>query len=471
VIDKGIFFLLIFTPLAVGSVQIWASAIMEIAAFSIFGVWLMKISSVKGLVFRDNGQGERVMAVLFGAFLTLIIMQITPLPVWLLRFLSSNTASFYERFTIEGSAEWRTLSIYPWATRQELLKLLSYAAVFSVIANYYRTREKTEALVRKIMVIAFSLVVFAIFQKLTWNGMLYWIYPLDGQVSSSKGFSVWGPFINRNHFAGYLEICIPLGLGMIFYSTAKTKASQHATVLKRFASVMSSKRFSSLGLRSVATFVMIGALFMTLSRGGIIGFLCSALFLIILARMRRRLRKKIIVPVFAGLLLLLMVIVAGWDRIEDRFEQLGEETSLKRAEVWADSAGIVKDYPLFGTGLGTFQNSYPQYQSHSSTTFYDHAHNDYIELLTDTGLAGFILGGALVVTFFSMLFSVWLKRHRTYTKAIGAAGMASLIAILVHSFADFNLHIPANAMLLAVVAGITYSVIMSREEEYPDINV
>jgi O-antigen ligase len=216
---------------------------------------------------------------------------------------------------------------------------------------------------------------------------------------------------------------------------------------------------------------MIGALFMTLSRGGIIGFLCSALFLFVLARMRRGLRKKIIVPVFAGLLLFLMVMLAGWDRIEGRFEQLGAEASLKRAEVWTDSAEIVRNYPLFGTGLGTFQNSYPQYQSHSSTTFYDHVHNDYVELLTDTGLAGFILGGALVVTFFSMLFSAWLKRHRTYTKTIGAGGMASLIAILVHSFTDFNLHIPANAMLLTVVAGITYSVIMSKEEECTDSDV
>ena len=464
-IEKGILFLLVFAPLAFGAVQSWASAVMEIAAFMIFGAWLIKKENGEGLGCMVKGQGAKTMAVLFGAFVALIIVQLAPLPVWLLRFLSPNTAMFYERFTVEGSAQWRTLSLYPWATRQELLKLLSYAAVFVVITDHFRTRERTEALVRKIMMIALSLVAFAVVQKMTWNGRIFWLYPIEAHSEASSNFSIWGPFINRNHFAGYLEMCIPLGLGMIFYESAKIKTARHATVLKRLASVISSRRISSLGLWSVATFVMIGALLMTLSRGGIIGFLCSALFLFLLARMRRGLRNKIVLPVVTGLLLLLMVTLAGWDRIENRFEQLGEETTLRRADVWADSAGIVRDYPLIGTGLGTFQNSYPRYQSHSSITFYDHAHNDYVELLTDTGIAGFMLGGALVVTFFVMLFRNWLKRHSTYTKTIGAACMASLLAISVHSFTDFNLHIPANAMLFAVVAGITYSVVMNREED------
>lgn len=463
VIERGILFLLIFTPLAFGSVQIWASAVMEIAAFLVFGAWLIKTRNDEDSWLVATGSVSKVLVVLLLAFVSLIIIQMVPLPAWFLRLLSPNIAAFYERFTVDGNAEWRMLSIYPWATKQELLKLLSYAAVFWVIADHYRTKEQAETLVRKIIVIALSLIFFAFVQKLTWNGKIFWLFPIDAHAEASRNFAIWGPYINRNHFAGYLEMCIPLGLSMILYSTAKTHTSHHATVLKRLASVISSKRFSYLGLWSVATLVMIGALFMTLSRGGIIGFLCSAVFLIVLARMRRGLRKKIIIPVFAGLLLLLMVMVAGWNRIEDRFEQLGEEATLRRADVWADSAMIVKDYPLVGTGLGTFQNSYQQYQSHSSTTFYDHAHNDYVELLTDTGIAGFILGGALVVTFFIMLFRNWLKRHSTYTKTIGAGGMASLLAISVHSFTDFNLHIPANAMLLAVVAGITYSLIMNNE--------
>jgi O-antigen ligase len=315
------------------------------------------------------------------------------------------------------------------------------------------------------MVIAFLLVVFAVVQKMTWNGRLFWIYPLEAHNESSRNFMVWGPFINRNHFAGYLELCIPLGLGMVLYWAAKNRTSRHATLPQTFAAVLSSGRFSSLGMWLVAAFVMIGALFMTLSRGGIIGFLSSAFFLFLLARMRRGLRNKINVLVFAGIALLLMVVVAGWDRLGNRFEQLGEEASLKRTAVWIDAVGIVRDFPLFGTGLGTFQNSYPHYQSHSSVILYDHAHNDYVELLTDTGLTGFILGTALAVAFLGMIFKAWLKRHRTYIKALGAGGMASLAAVGAHSFTDFNLHIPANAMLLAVVAGITYSVTVAMEDD------
>jgi O-antigen ligase len=456
VIEKGIVFLLIFTPLAIGTVHVWSAAVMELAAFLVLAAWFMK-SGNAGVVMLPN----KALFLLFGIFIALITAQLIPMPSGLLHVLSPNTDRFYERFSDSGNASWRTLSIYPWATLQELLKLLSYAAIFFVIVNHYRTREQVDSLVRTIVFLAFGLVVFAFVQKFTWNGRLFWLFPLGAHTESTRNFMVWGPFINRNHFAGYLELAIPLGLGMVLYDAAKTDTSRHPSLLRRFAAVIGSKRFSSLVLWFVLSLALIGALFMTLSRGGIIGFLCSAVLFSVLARMRRGLKKKTGILLIAGIVVLLTVVVAGWGRIEGRFGQLGEAHALRRAAVWDDSMGIVRDFPVFGTGFGTFRESYPRYQSHSSTARYDHAHNDYVELLTDAGLTGFLGGIALAAAFFILVLKAWMKRHRTYVKAIGAGGMASLSAIAVHSVTDFNLHIPANALLLSVIAALTYSVVFT----------
>lgn len=460
IIEKGIMFLVIFTPLAIATVQAWSAAVMELAAFMVFAAWLVKNDRAGVVMLPD-----KMLFLLFGIFVALIAAQLIPLPSGFLQVLSPNTNRFYERFSSTGDGTWKTLSMYPWATLQELVKLLSYAAVFFVIVNHYQTRERVDSLVRTIVFLAFGLVVFAFVQKLTWNGRLFWIYPLGAHTESTRNFMVWGPFINRNHFAGYLELAIPLGLGMVLHDAAKINTSHHLSIFRRLATMIGSELFSSLGLWSIISLVMIGALFMTLSRGGIIGFLCSVVLFTVFARRRRGLRSKTGILAIAGIIVLLTVVVAGWGRIEERFEQLGDAETLKRAEVWADSMGIVRDFPVFGTGFGTFRDSYLRYQSHNSTVLYDHAHNDYVELLTDTGLTGFLAGAALAIAFFVTVLKAWMKRHRTYVKAVGAGGMASLAAITVHSVTDFNLHIPANAMLLAIVAAITYSVVFTIGRE------
>jgi O-antigen ligase len=203
-------------------------------------------------------------------------------------------------------------------------------------------------------------------------------------------------------------------------------------------------------------------LFATLSRGGILGILFGLLVFFGLARSRGRLKKRADLFAMLGIVLLLMLTVAAWSQIEGRFEELRDEQTLQRAWVWKDSLSIVKDFPLFGTGLGTFGDIYPKYQTHSSLVLYERAHNDYMETLTDLGSVGFLLAALPIVTYGRIVYRMWRDRDRTYIKIMGAGGMASLAAMTVHSFLDFNLHVPANALLLAVVAGITYSIVFSR---------
>jgi O-antigen ligase len=387
------------------------------------------------------------------SLILLIIFQIVPMPSALLSLLSPATGRLYERFGVQGDASWRTLSIYPGATREELYKLLAYAAVFIVIINHYRTRDQVRAVIRAVLFIGCFLAVFAVVQKITWNGRLYWFYPI------SESLNPMGPYINRNHFAGYMEMAVPIGLGMLLYRASRLDVPAGLPLVKRVSAVLGSDDFPSVALLSLAVLIMSAALVMSLSRGGMIGFATSMIFFMAMTRSRRSLRKKTGVIVLAGLVIFIFVVLAGWSRIEDRFDELGGERKIERLRVWADTAGMVKDFPVFGTGFGTFGDAYLPYQSTGPGLLYDHAHNDYVELLTDAGLMGALLAAGLLAAFWRSVIKAWRERHRRYVTSVAAGGMASCVAIAAHSMTDFNLHIPANALLLTVIAGITYATV------------
>lgn len=124
----------------------------------------------------------------------------------------------------------------------------------------------------------------------------------------------------------------------------------------------------------------------------------------------------------------------------------------------------MRDYPVLGTGLGTFESSYMRYQTTMPRLLFDHAHNDYVEFVTDTGVVGLLLGAGMALVFFRETFRRWRRKHGLFGKCIGAGGLASFVAIATHSFTDFNLHIPANALLFAVISALTYAALFNVTE-------
>ena len=443
-IEKGIIFLLIFTPLAIGTVQQWSIAVMEITAFSIFGVWLLKTAlEKKGVISRT------MLLFLILPLILVTIVQIVPLPEQLLTVISPATMNTYKGFLDSTESRWLTLSLYPNATREELVKLLSYSALFFVIINHYRTVEQIKGIVRLVAYMGSFMVIFAVIQKMTWNGSLYWFYPLR------NGLNPTGPYINRNHFAGYMEMAIPLALGLLVYKSAKIQTLSHLPLAKRIAHLLDRKELPPLTFLSLGILIMSAGVFFSMSRGGITGFMVSVLFFTAMIRTRRILRKKAWPLTLLGITLFFAVIMATWSQIEGRFE----EANIHRIDVWKDTVHIVRDFPVFGTGLGTFNNIYPRYQTKYPQLLFDHAHNDYIEILTDTGFVGFIIVAGIIITFFFTVIRRWKARHNTFAQCIGIGGICSCVAMAVHSFTDFNLHIPANALLLTVIVAITYAAV------------
>ncbi len=462
IIEKGIRFLLIFTPLALGTVQPWSIAVMEIIAFSIFFLYLIKKTleypvslalSPRSSVFRH------LPSVLCLMFFLLCLFQMLPLPEALLKAISPSSLATYRDFGNSPAGAFHPISLNTDATRQELFRILCYAAIFFVIVSHYRTKDQVYSLVKTILFMGGFMVVFAIVQKMTWNGRIFWIVPVE--LGPGR---IWASYINYDHFAGYMEMAIPLGMGLLLYRAPRVSALPEAPLSLKIARFMASENLAPYSLMFLLVLMMTAAIFGTFSRGGILAFVFSSLFFAWITSRRRSLKRKTALLTLLAAVIFVVVVVASWDRLEDRFADL-EKDHVGRLGVWTDSIGIVRDYSVWGTGLGTFKNALMRYQTSRPLTLVDHAHNDYVELLTDTGFVGFLLGAGAGLVFFRNVFRRWRQKRSMFGKCIGAGGLASLVAIAVHSFVDFNLHIPANALLFTVISAITYAAIFNVTEK------
>src|SRR6266478_6519671 len=281
---------------------------------------------------------------------------------------------------------------------------------------------------------ASSLSLFSIVQFLSGDGMIYWA------VNSSQG--AFGPYFNRDHYAGLMEMLIPLAAA---YVLSRPEGHPIRTML------------------SFAVLLPVVSLLLAGSRGGLISFLAEVLVFgaIIVQYVPGQARRGVATAAGLG------VTVAGalffWIAPSTITGRLATVANLKhrdevgvadRLQMSRDALRISRDFPWIGTGMGSFETVYPQYQSEVTDEIIDHAHNDYAEALAEAGLVGGILILTSLVTFFALAFrnlNERLKHERGWMQLGATLGCCGL---LVHSLVDFNLHMPANAAWFAVWAAL-----------------
>ncbi|MFB0563429.1 MAG: O-antigen ligase family protein [Candidatus Lokiarchaeia archaeon] len=358
------------------------------------------------------------------------------MPEPVLKAVSPNTHEIYidsqnainqisnEQLSSEKSIGPRSLSLHPYATKNELYKIIAYALLFFLIIHNANSLVKIKRILTYIVIFAFSLSLFAIIQKLTWNGKIYWFRELR------YGGGPFGPYVNHNHYAGYMEMVIPLAIGLIFLS----------------------KDINKKLMLGFMTIVMAGTVFMSNSRAGMVSFICSLVFLSLMLSQPKnpKHRFSIVFLIVISLLLFLGYIGILSDSL-NRILTLTEPDRLSqelRPKVWKDSLFYFKDFPIFGSGLGTFENVFPQYKSFSNQLTFVYAENDYLQTLTECGALGFsiILWG--IIAFSGSIFRYVKKDPLTICL------VTSVVAIAIHSLFDFNLHIPANAVILSIIIGL-----------------
>jgi len=259
----------------------------------------------------------------------------------------------------------------------------------------------------------------------------------------------FGPYANRNHFAGFAELILPLALVPLVLGRVRRE------------------RWPVVGLFAV---IPIGALFLSASRGGIAGFAVELGLLALLMIRRRTLGKQLLA---AGTVLLTALLLVSWlgvGQILQRFSSLQslEVTTAKRVSMMRDTWRIFLDHPLTGTGLGTLQVVFPPYETLYDGKIVNHSHNDYLEALAETGL----LGGLCCAWFLGVLLSESLRRLRelnnSFAGTLQVSGLIACTGLLVHSLVDFNFHIPANAILFFLMAHLATAEIQQGPPRQPD---
>lgn len=416
--NKLLAVIIIISALLFGAVEVWSIAFAVFSVITLGLFWFLR-GGIHQAALRPSA--KRLMIV-WMLFLFYSLLQTIPLPAAVVKLLSPSAwqSWSYYAFTPKGLM---SVSLDPYKTSLELVKGLAAFTIFCMVAL---TRERSGSLrsaLNILVIFGFALAVFGLIQKASWNGKIYWFREL------TMGGSPFGPFVNKNHFAGFIGMLIPLGLGMSLSSRNPGKK-----VLFGFFSA-----------------IMVVSLFFSLSRGGIISFFSGIIVFVTLIALGASHRKK---HWFFGLFFLLVaayLLYLGIDPVISRFASTDVSTE-GRLVVWSATLTAIKDYWLAGSGLGTFIHIFPLYAPPGLHLVFDHAHNDYLELLLESG----IVGTGMVFVFSLLLLWQIIKAARSQQLSfLFIASLSGVAVMLVHNIFDFNLHILSNSMLFSFMLGLT----------------
>lgn len=394
----GTFGLLMFGPIAFGAVEPWSIFILEAGSVSLMMVWLAKQWVDGELVVRWNP-----LYLPMAGFGILILLQIV------------LKTSAYQHDTVSGAMLFCAYGMLCFLAGQALVRSAQARRIAVLLA-----------------VFGFVIAGFALLQGIAPNGKLYWLRQprLGGQI--------YGPYVNHNHYAGLMELLVPIPLVLSLTRLAEEK--------ERIAA-------------GIAAAVMVGTLFLSGSRGGMFAILAEfAVLAVVLLRQKKRLRVAVGLVAFAVVLVSMLAWLGG-KQLTSRVTSISTESRSEisggmRTSIDRDAIRMFRVRPVLGWGLGTFPTVYPEFRSFYTNFFVNQAHNDYLQLLSEMGLVGF----AMMLWYLFVVFRRAIPKIGNWASDVsGAVTLActlSCTGILVHSLVDFNLQIPANAALFYVLCTI-----------------
>lgn len=383
--------LLMFCPLAFGAVNPWAIFVLQTTSVVLLVLWAIGQSRSSHVTVLWNPLFSPMIA-----FAGLMCVQLLP-----------------------------GMSAYWHATFSQLLLYVSYGILCFLLVQTLNRSHKVRALGTALAIYGFALALFAVVQNLSSPTKLYWFR------TPRFGGWIYGPYVNHNHYAGLMEMLIPVPLVFAF--------SRFGTQRERWIAA------------SVAAF-MAATVFLSGSRGGMIAFAVEiVIFLVFVFRERQKQNIAILLSVFL-LISLVMIAWTGGHEVKariatfaaDRHSDLGTDIRL---QIDRDILHMFMQRPALGWGQGTFAEVYPRFRSFFTDSVVNAAHNDFLQVLVETGILGFgIMAWFLVIT----LRNAARKSSKWASNLNGAVSVAALLGItgmLIHSLVDFNMQIPANAAI------------------------
>lgn len=421
--DRWIFYgflaVLVWAPLPFASNTPWLSSLLGLSIFVLAFWWL--VENIRGKVNVSTAS-------------KLSLLPITLLLLWLclliFQLIFSTTTS-------------------PFISSDFLLRSVALTTFFILALVLIRSR-------RRLKLLAWTIILSGAFQAfygsvMTLSGMEYGFFVEKDYYREVAT----GTFVNRNHLAGYLEMSLAVGIGLLLAELSENTA---LTLKQKIRNTIQWVLSHKMQLR-VLLAVMVVGLVLTHSRMGNSAFFISLIVSGVLWLMLEQKKpKRGVIFLLTTLFVIDVAIVGSWFGIEKVAERLEQTSAMSesRDEVVRDSLVYLDDFILTGSGSGTFQFVFPHYRGADIGLDYDYAHNDYIQFAVETGLIGLFLLAMLVIM--TMIQSLRLMRKGTYSlhRGMAFASFMAMLALMIHSSVDFNLQIPANALLFMVILSLPW---------------
>ena len=475
-VQSWIFFsLIVYAPLPLGSNRPWALALLGFLTGSLllWNVWRPDAAQSAFAAKR-----VRFPFILLGLFTAVLIMQLVPLPSVWIGTLDHRMLAGFGGLDIKLA----TISIDPYSTQLYLMKACILTGVFWLVLALINSRQRLEGLAK---VIVFSGLLQAMIGVVVMaSGANFSIFFVE--LFNPRGH---GTFVSPNNFAGYLELTLAVGIGLMVAKLEGREASNWNQRLHGWLALLISEK----ALLRLSLIIMVVGLVASRSRMGNSAFFASLLivggFTVIFAKriMRKmddgRNKNTLGATIFfiASLIVLDIFIiggVVGVEQVAQRLEQTNlkiqamhvevnasgvavpvrrqEESVEERSEAARYALPIISDFPLLGTGGGTFFLAFPHYQPVELDGFWDHTHNDFVEFFSEVGLLGVLILATMVAHSVWCSVKLLVRSRNQLARGMAFASLMGIISLLIHGAVDFNFQIPANAMLFLIVLSLPY---------------
>lgn len=401
---------------------------------------------------------------LFFIFLAYLFIQIIPMPISIVAFFSPETKLIAERslpagLTINHSLLSGNISITPYSypVQMSLLRWFVYGLFFIGFSQTLSSRGRIEIATGCILATACFCCLYGIFQTYSGSNHIWWF----SKVSYLE--DVTGTYINRNHFASFMGMALILAVSYSF-SFKGIGFTGKSNFRKKISNFLVNQQSFGKKLLALSSGVVIGfGLILSASRAGILSATAGLFFISVFFLLKKNQRRNGLIVFAVFFFIVLLALFIGAEHTWYRFEELGNSFDVRKRYT-ETTLQLFRNFITFGVGVGNFRYAYPRYQNaQEGYSFIEYAHNDWIQFLAEAGIIGFILFLAGITYYFYRIPSLLKKTESPYHVALGIVPLAAIVMLGIHSYSDFNLHIPANFLTLFAIVAIGYSSLKLKE--------
>lgn len=442
----GLMAVLVWAPLPFGSNREWAGALLCALVSALLLAWLVLALFGRARFDTRLWQIARWPLLLLTLVQLWVVVQLLPLPRGLVQVVSPRAYAWH---LAEGPLR---LSLDPAASYYYLLRGCAVTVGFFLVLALVNSQQRVKLMLQVLVFSGTMQATYGAFMVLSGLELGFLVEKYVG-----KGVTT-GTFVNRNHLAGYLVLCLSAGIGLQMSQLVSVEQKRWRDRLRGWLELMLSAKFR---LR-VYLAVMVVALVLTRSRMGNIAFFSAlaAAGLITVINGRQFSWRLVL---FLGSLLVVDVLILGrwfgFDKLMARLEQTGAQPVVEQGRYWLDAYTVdyIRDFSLTGSGGGSFYGVFPSYQGPSLPGFYEHAHNDYLEFSAELGVPIMCVLLVFVGLAGRQAIAVLRRRRTPLYRGAAFAVLMSIAWAALHSLADFNLQIPANALTFTSIMALAFS--------------